>query len=554
MNLPDFKNLIIKIKKNFRGNPLKLTAFCGLILVFVLAWILLFSLVFRDGGIFPEKSGENFYRDLEKYDAALGFEEPLDLEKRLDKLEKTAKGQDDWLSVLKRRRNLAYKDSVYLKGYQNSALEAVKTFPFSEVMAAVAGEALIQGPITAETAEFAKEFAGRLNQPRFYTLALSLYILAGNLKSPQQAAEIPEFHRFLNVDLPSGLRELILTDDILLGILEKKADSATRISELIRSNRGPGDRLLGAEFYYDYGNPLRGAQLFSQLGDDYTGRTADALALAGEIQAARNLWTALANSPGADPEVYNNLFYNLAATATDEREAASWLEKIFTGAAGTEGKNLPYAVIRYSRLLNTFGSIAILEKQKLQDYPLLDLELLRRRMETLPLNQCTAEVWLLLGRNPETEELYRWAAWYFDRQKLYAETAQLLKIAARNGITAPWINVCLALSMMREGNSGEGYRVLEAEFKNQSADWRIPANMARFLESQRSPSAALSLYQEAADLAKNPLDLSQVQFRLYRCLQTLGRFEESIMALEYAAELDPDNLNVKMEISRLYRN
>ena len=200
-----------------------------------------------------------------------------------------------------------------------------------------------------------------------------------------------------------------------------------------------------------------------------------------------------------------------------------------------------------------------MQEQNLKENPLLDLELLRRRLEIWPIDRSIPEVWLLAGRHPESEEIYEWGAWYFDRQKYYAETAQLLKIAAQQKISAEWMNVCQALAMLREGRIDEGYKILETNYRNMpyreknSVDWRVPANMARVMEGRSSATAALNLYQAAAGLAANPADLSQIQLRLSRCYEALGRFDESRKALEIAAELDPENLSVRLETGRLGR-
>jgi tetratricopeptide (TPR) repeat protein len=112
-----------------------------------------------------------------------------------------------------------------------------------------------------------------------------------------------------------------------------------------------------------------------------------------------------------------------------------------------------------------------------------------------------------------------------------------------------------ALALLKQGDVEEGLKMLETEYrKNTAGDWRIPANIARAMESRRSVSTALDYYQRAAALADTRQNLSVIQLRISRCLETLGRFEESRRALEYALELDPENYNVRTEIWRLERS
>ena len=44
---------------------------------------------------------------------------------------------------------------------------------------------------------------------------------------------------------------------------------------------------------------------------------------------------------------------------------------------------------------------------------------------------------------------------------------------------------------------------------------------------------------------------SRIQVRIAYCLGALGRLDESRSALEYALELNPDNLRARLELGRL---
>ena len=547
-----FRNLFLQSKeffKDLKKNPLKLISAAGIVIALILAWILLFYSLTRNLSIYPEKASQSFHAELEKYDASL-TETPQSLNQLLLNLEKKARTQEEWLSVLKRRRNLARLDTEFLPAYQKSCGEAVKQYPYSEIMAVMAAESLTQGEIRPD---LVKNYAARITQPVLFPLALGLHALTGNLETPGLAIKIPGIRELLGTEVSSALRGSLLIDEFLLDIISGETrEAAIRINNLLRTSPESRELLrLGGEYFYDYGNPFRAAELFSRLGGDgYMGRSAEALALAKELPGARNIWTALTSGPASDKDgLRERSLYNLAATAADKKEAASWLEKLFSAPQKTGEEAGLYAVISYTRLQDTSRSIAILEEANPKDHPILDLELLRRCLDTWPVDRSTAEVWLLLGRHPGAEALYQWAAWYFDRQKLHEETAQLIKIALQRQMDAPWLRICRSLALIREGNIGEGLKILEAE--NLSGDWRTFANIARIQEGYRSVSAALENYQNAATLADNPRDLSLIQLRISRCLEALARFDESQKALENALELDPENFNARMELWRM---
>jgi len=421
------------------------------------------------------------------------------------------------------------------------------------------------------------------------------------MEYPALAATVPALETLLSQDfspVPEKTRQDLLVDEFLLKIAKGDTPgAAVKLNALLATDdpsanaaanaaANVGLRRMGAEFFYDHQNPLRAAELFSKLsGERDIARAADALALAGEIPGARNIWLALSSDPNSSINLSRSL-YNLAASSTDKKEEASWLEKLFSAAqkgnASMDSTRI-YGVIRYTRLLDTPRSIAVLSEtvisgsESKKQYPLLDLELLRRRLETptgqsaakggsppvtWPPNRAAAEVWLLLGRNPGIEALYEWAAWYFDHQKLYDESSRLLKEAARKGFSGPWIELHRSLALIREGKTAEGEKILKdaaSRGAGGSQDWRIFANLGRIQEGRRTVSTAIDYYETAATLALNqrPADntaAAQIQIRLSRCLDTLGRSQESRRALERALELDPDNLNARYELTRKNTN
>jgi tetratricopeptide (TPR) repeat protein len=554
------------------GNPLRPAGLAGLILALVLAWALVFFTVTRDGTLFPpaEDTASGFMKDLAGYDRAAPAEEPAGRGRRLDRLEKKAKTREERLSVLKRRRILAAEDPRFVQAYRESAIGAAKDFPFSEPAAAVAAEALLEAAFqgnsfTAEDRVLLNSYIPRLTQKRFYPLVLSIHILSGDMDDPADALALPNAGELFSADfsrLPEGTKNDMRLNGILLEILTGGAEGPpVLLGKLLGENPENRDILrLSAGYFYDYGHPLRAAELYSRLdGDESFALEADALYLAGEIPAARNIWKTLAASggTGADVEISRRSLYNLAALSENEPEALSWLEKLFAvpkngaqdGAA--ESAASVYGIIRYTRLRDVEQSAAILDDEDLAKNALLDLELLRRRYETWPPDRRAAEVWLLLGRHPGSGELFRWGAWFFDRQKLYDETAQLLKIASQQGIDGAWLRFHQGLALAREGKSAQAEKLLQEAFDAEgSGDWRYPANIARIQEGRRSVSAALQNYETAASLAADPRDAALIQLRISRCLEALGRTAESRGALEKAQALDPENLAVRRALAQ----
>ena len=106
---------------------------------------------------------------------------------------------------------------------------------------------------------------------------------------------------------------------------------------------------------------------------------------------------------------------------------------------------------------------------------------------------------------------------------------------------------------MREGKITEAEKILQAHYQNpRSIDWRIAANLGRIQESRRAISSALEYYQSAAAQVRDKPSAAQVQMRLSRCLEALGRSDESRRALEQARELDPGNINIRREYARVF--
>jgi tetratricopeptide (TPR) repeat protein len=557
-------------KKPPTPGPLKPVFIIGLILAVIISWSLaIFVMVWARNA--PEGSRPRetaFARSLREYDLfdaprrVLAGENPNQIERRLSALQRRAGSVDEQLSVLKRRRELALTDRRYIDSYAKAAQEAAGAFPYSSPLAAVAAEATLLGgtPLSANSLDLLKTYASRITQNRFDLLALSVNILAGNLRDPAQAAGIPAIESLLSLDhagIPEQAREALLVNEFLMLAYKRDIAEATwKLNNLLLNAHGSSipDLRMGADFLYDHSLPLRAAELFLMLGSDAdNARAADALVLAGEIQGARNIWRALSSpSPAEDGQARQIRFrslYNMASSSADRAEEILWLERLFT-QQGRDERMETYSVIRYTRVLDTERSIAILDDENMRRNPLLDLELLRRRLETFPLRRATAEVWLLVGRQSGNEAIYEWAAWYFEHQQLYSELPHLLLVAGRREMTGAWLNLHRGLASIREGKLSEGERTFREALQTSPGDWRILANLGRIQENRRVISSALVYYEAAAASVSGRPETAQLQLRISRCLEALGRINESRRALELALELDPYNINIQRQLRR----
>jgi tetratricopeptide (TPR) repeat protein len=330
----------------------------------------------------------------------------------------------------------------------------------------------------------------------------------------------------------------------------------SRIVSLIGSGDASQRGLrFGAEYLYDT-NPLRAAELFSQFSDAPSlGRMADSLWLADFRESAVEIWTLLISPPlepqssgveyGPIPQDLKvRSLYNLASVSEEEEKKLGYYRELFREAPGHV-----YGIIGYSRLFDRDRAESILTEQN-SGQALLDLELVRRRLEGWEIKRTVAETWLLLGRHPREEGIYRWGAWFFDRQRQFPETALLLRQARMNGIEDPTLVLHDVFRLVRENLLTEAETLLVEQGENTSL-WQIPANLGLIAESRRSLSPALDYYERAASLTKNRLSEAKVRLRIARCLRMLGRDGESRQELEHILELDPENLNARLEFRRL---
>jgi tetratricopeptide (TPR) repeat protein len=548
---------------------------------------------FIRSGLYREEDPRtvSWSRSLGEFDALAGAgADPDQLERILNRLEKRAEGVESRLSLLKRRRALSGRGSRFLNAYRDAARKAADDFPYSRPLAALAAAALVHdSPMIGIPAEELRKRILLLEDGASSPLVLAVRILQGDMRNIERARASPRLEALFSGAFPlvsGGMAaeeaEALIVNFAILDILNGDVrEAAARIiladgGETIRA-RSPAFLRFAAEYYYDFGDPLRAAGIFSRLeGENALIREADSLWLAGYHEAAGNIWKALvspertadsavqaASAAPAAPvsgAVRVRSLYNLAAVS-DGAEAAAWLERLYAerGAGFTEPAGpgphtdaLRFGIIRYTRLLPLPQALAVLDDAALKTDPFLDLELLRRREELWIPGRVTGETWLLLGRHPGARELYRWAAWYFDHQREYGETSRLVRTAENRGINGPWLSLHRAISFIAEGNLDRAEEALSAV---PESVWQAPANLGLIMEARRSPSAALSRYETAVSAMEksgvNRAEAARLQLRIAGCFGVMGRPEESRRVLEYARDLDPENLTVQMELRRL---
>ncbi|MDR1870014.1 MAG: hypothetical protein LBQ82_08525 [Treponema sp.] len=540
------------------GNSfLRVTLICGLILFVLIGGLLTFFRLLERGYSKTARREDSFYHILREYDISAGIfvgteKEFEKLNAELDRLEKRTIGVESWLSVLKRRRALANRYPPAVENYRSSLKRAQKAYPQSEPITALAAASLVKDTALNKNAENSlRDLLLTLNGTPYNTLRLHLHVILGDFKNPQTALQLPE--------LFSDGSEDLSVDLALVKILRSDyREAAADIQTVLNSPSPSASSInLAAEFLYDFGDLRRSAELFSRVeGEDAMIRQADALYLAGFEGSARSIWSILSESPESSNE---NSLYNMAVTADDNEEAYYYLEKLVktepASADANENRNSrQFGLVRYSRLLDYDGAIAALDgakKTRLDAYPYIDLEKCRRYTQRFIPGRQIAETWLLLERHPEEEDLYEWAAWLVFFQRYYDEAEILLKRAEQFQFSREWAAFYRAILLMREGDLETAEEILRG-IPAEAADWYVHANLGRILEAYRSVRQALEQYELAAAKTRNSKTASRIQHRIARCFSTLGDAGEFRRALEYALELDPENVTARLDLDRAF--
>jgi len=411
---------------------------------------------------------------------------------------------------------------------------------------------------------------------------LSLHVLLGDFQNLRRAAESLSGSGRLPLDFVISAMgqhsQELLTSLVILRALDGEIWEALSAvhSVLARGDASPEFIRFAAEFLYDFGGLSRSAELFHMLPDaEAWSRQADALWLAGYTGLARHVWELLVEPRteflpaaadlrnGADLE--SRALYNLAITAESAGEAKALLERLVAQSSpGDMFRELGF--IRLTRFMDAPRAVTVLEAESgvagfAGGFPvsaLIDLEILKRRTEMGEAGRIVAETWMLLHRYPDAEGLYEWAAWLFDLQRNFTESDMLLRTAERQGFSGHWKRAHQALRLIREGDLESATGAIEA-IQAESDNWALSANLGRIFEARNASARALEHYQMALALLmeteapgmERRETASQLQFRIARCLRTLGRMDESRRALLLALELNPNNLNARLELGRM---
>jgi tetratricopeptide (TPR) repeat protein len=582
---------------NKQAGLLKGVCVLGLAVSIVLFGALLYLTLYEGISLFspPNIRKSSFATALEQYDQTIRENPALDFRQHnglLDTLEKKALDTENVLSVLKRRRFQAFRAprdrEQYLSSYINATGRARKSFPHSSQIGALAGEALVlSGPLSTQTAAELRELA-LLISVNYQDLSLVFSVYSGSMADPAMAMSLPKELFPLLCSLAQGEeREKYLVNLCIRTLLEDNAQEATAMANSLFETIPLLEQtiLFGAEFFYDHGNYLRAAELFSVFSDDQTmGRQGDALWLAGFIDSARGLWQTLLSRNRTVEEVFGQdnasavkarASYNLAATAPTVNDAERWLEELFSYGSEYEPGQV-FGVIRYSRLVPLDKAIVILDQTDNAKEGLFDLELVRRRSANWTVDRTVAETWLLLNRHPADGRLYEWAVWYFDFQRRYEETALALRNTGINRVEGPWSALHRAYAMLRQGQLTEAEQTLRSIVRSpesarapgrfQQPLWQARADLGLVLEKLRNYEEALQCYEiatgqlaglfnygegrSATKITPEQQDAAKVQVYIARVFRTVGKTEESLRALDYALDLDPENMEAKLEKRR----
>jgi len=529
---------------------LRITLLAGLIFLVLAGAVLTVFLLIGKSSTREARQQDSFSQLLREYDASFGEltgteREFVYLNRSLDRIEKRVLGVESWLSVLKRRRALAAVHPPSLENYVNSINRALKAYPMSQPITAIAAAALVKD--SAVNMEAEQKLRSRLpvfSGGEFNTLRLAIHVILGDFRNPEMASLLP-------ADIASDGTEAINVDMAILKALRANyREAAADIQIMLNSHVSLSDSTLrfAAEYLYDFGDLQRSAEIFSMINDEKAlVRQADALYLAGFTGMSRSIWSMLAASEN------ENSLYNLAVTTGNAGEAASYLEKLISLESVANSDCLQFGLIRYSRFLDYQRALSLLQNTEgisPARYPFVDLEICRRNAQTQESGRQTAEAWLLLDRHPENEDLYNWASRLFFFQRSFSEAKILLRRIEQFQFDGQWVPFYNAVLLMNEGDIDTAREILRS-IPAESAGWPVYANLGRILEAERSNLRAIEQYEAAAAMVQTPKTASRIQLRIARCSSILGRPGEVIKALEYALELDPDNLTARLELDRM---
>ena len=510
---------------------------------------------------------------IESGQSSFQYHELDTLGEELNELETKAAMFESWLSILKRRKQLANIDSRLLSDYQQSLQRALVAFPYSPEIASVAAAVLINTAKTPETETQLRNIIHVLSKPEFTTVRLALHVLLDDFNNPQRAFEnlmikdenIPAINMAdILENTPVYETETMLINLAIMQILKGDVEAAKSSILTARRIFPPTEALtsLAAEYFYDFDDPRISAELFSMLEKtEYSMRQADALWLAGDSIDVRNIWAEITDLPAVESNILFRSLFNLASTSNTQEEVETLLERLI-GQAPSEEICRKYGLILYSRLHNIDKALTILEDETenssgdIADI-IIKLETIKRKAEHSEIAKIIAETWNLLNQYPETEELYNWGAWYFLLQRRHRDNQILFDAAKRQKFNGEGLIIFEAFWHIYEGRLDIAETIL-ADILSKNGNWVVSVNLGRIKESKREPSLAIELYKAAlSNIMEEQEHLSEykkniasrIWFRIAECQKRLHKTEESEQSLKQALELNPDNLNAILEFN-----
>jgi tetratricopeptide (TPR) repeat protein len=549
--------------------------------------LLVVSIIHAKADSFPQQTRvvrNPLVENLNEFDEVFAqnqFSLPLS---RLDAILSNAEGNavsvNDHLSVLKRRRILAKSVSEYQLQYQNAVARILEKFPYSEQISIIAGEALLlnKNELNENDKIALSQYIKNISI-RNPIVLLGFYLFEGQARNLATAKQIPqaaEMYAAAIDHVGKAEQPIIAMDTVILQIL---ADNKSGVINLINKYKTSlleqaHSAWFMAEVLYDFDDPsaavsFLGIEDYPYVNDQSIIRLADSLYRIGDIHDARFFWNMFMipeNAQGAVPDasqkasqeaaqnaIHEKALYNLASTSQTDEEKKLYLEELFSITPNhVDGR------IMYSRLLNHAEAVTFLNQTMTESKePRIELELITQNRSFSTPGKTAADIWLLLNRYPANQELYQWASYFFEEMRMYDEADQLEKNAGYNFIDGEWLALQKALQAMRTGEFAQAENLLQNISSESSIEsalknaWEVSANLGLIKETQLSFDEAIKYYERALSLCGSNKDQALIQLNMARCFSAVGNSGEARRVLQYAQELDPDNLRVRLELRKL---
>ncbi|MDR2841603.1 MAG: hypothetical protein LBV52_00190 [Spirochaetaceae bacterium] len=581
---------------------LKAACTAGLLCFLFFSGLLVWTSLWTKISIFGEKNeleSASYFELIQRFDMLLSDVErslPVNNEyfqNVLAKLESKAIGAEANLSVLKRYRSLAKTNGEFFLSYCSYLRHALEKFPHSALLSALDSEALIWKNLLLSTddetikpetqQELLRSAAvltnnGPLSENTFFPLVFYINAMSGAFEDIESAKKINRvddiFAAFIREIHPNKtdnaeLYENIIVNAALLKTISGGIAGASAVmlplepKTILQQNT----MRFVAEFSYDFANPLLAAEMWFKLGSqEDIARAADAFVLADDIPSAVRLWSILGMpaKTGIQSAEFRELraqsLYNLASISklNDKQNEQNYLQQLFLELenANEAIPCLVYGIILWSRLMDDDQVINFLQENKFTGTnDLLSLELFKRKLTTTQIDKSFADIWFLLNKFPQSEDIYTWSAWYFERMRKTDEVFELEYFAKQNNVSAPALQFSKALGFMRAQKLADAEIILR-ELENTYPNWALFANLGLIYEAKYEYTKALAEYQKAAQIIDKNYNsnlnakAASVQLKIASMFGILGNKNEQRLAIERAAEYAPDDVQVRLAIKK----